>query len=144
MFRKLTMIFLLLFSFSVPVYAEPKCGDFLSFIGKKPKDLQFLNCEKTKENQIYVLKASYQVSGAQAPGVEAALVESFQMPRLRFICCGWESFSKNSGQSPWGEYESNQGDRYTISMFSQETLLDRRTDWEKINAFYITVIFPIE
>lgn len=120
------------------IKTQRQCGDFLAEFSKKPKHIIFLDCQETNDAQIKVLKASYKVSGKDAAETEAYLQRYFQMPKLSFVCCGWET-----GRDQ-GKYKNDQGFDYQIYMFSEETLINDRNDWGKIPFFYISVILPLE
>lgn len=140
---KLPLFFLLL---SIPrlLQAEPQCGDFLSRIGKKPQDLQFISCKKTKEQQLNALQAIYRVPGSKAVEVEKGLVKNFQMPKLRFVCCGWESSSNSPHPSREGSFRDSERNPYWVRMHSEETIAHKRANWSKISYFIVTVTLPLE
>lgn len=117
---------------------EVQCGDFLDELKKKPNNLIFLGCEKTNDAQLHVFKASYKVLGKDAVEIERYLQKYFQMPKLRFVCCGWEMSPDR------GTYKNSKGFDYQIMMRSEETLINNRSDWGKIPFFYIEVILPLE
>ncbi|MFY9226130.1 MAG: DUF4952 domain-containing protein [Blastocatellia bacterium] len=117
---------------------KTECDDFLAKIGKKPKDLLFIECERTNQSQIDVFKASYKVLGTNAAQVENYLQNTFQMPKLHFVCCGWETSPDK------GIYKNSEGFDYQIEMWSEETIIGDRNEWEKIHFFYVSVTLPLE
>jgi len=132
----LRAIFLILLSLSYSAQAkEPSCGDFLG--QQKPSELTFKSCNKSKESQLNVLRATYQVAGHSAEKVEEYLMKTFNMPKLRFICCGWETLGSH------GKYFIN--DHYVkIIMHSEESLIQRREKWNEISLFYIEAVLYLE
>jgi hypothetical protein len=123
---------------------EQSCGDFLNELGKSPERLIFLDCQKTTEAQLDVLKATYKVSGEDAADIESYLQQSFQMPHLKFVCCGWEPGPGRGSYKPGAATNNSSGFEYQITMWSEETLIDDRSDWNKIPFFYVAVILPLE
>ena len=58
-------------------------------------------------------------------------MKSFRLPRLKFLCCGWETRPV--------QFRDSAGHEYSIFMGSTETIVTRRADWRKIAEFEITV-----
>jgi hypothetical protein len=134
----------LLFGF-VPSFgnAKPACGNFLKSLSKQPKDLLFLECKSGHSAQIKVLRARYRVAGVHAASVEDYFVKYTRMQRLEFLCCIWETVPDKAGNR-YGHLNSQFEFDFEIDMGSGETLYNQRTDWNKINWFYVTVELPLE
>ncbi|HLP91081.1 MAG TPA: DUF4952 domain-containing protein [Nostocaceae cyanobacterium] len=131
----------------VQLKAQITCKDFLLEFGDKPQELEFLECKNSKNVGLDALEARYRVSGKDAAKVESLLQQKFQMSKLKFLCCGWESIfvTKNGSNTPGkGYYTDNYGYRYTIDMHSEETLVNERENWQNIPYFYITVTAFLE
>lgn len=119
----------------------PVCADFLAKVGKKPPSLEFLECRKVVAYGLAALESNYRVKGADAVASEAYLVKISHIPRLRFICCGWDSFPIGSSpKSRYGDLKMD-GREYEISMSSEETLEKR---WKEIPFFYVRVTVYLE
>lgn len=116
---------------------EKPCGDFLAELKKKPNNLIFLGCEDSG-SYLKALTAKYKVLGKDAAEIESYFQKHFQMPKLHFACCGWELSPDK------GTYKNSKGLEYKIEMFSEETLIKDRNDWEKIPFFYIDVTLYLE
>lgn len=126
----------MLLSFSVQA-DEPSCADYLELTKSKPNHLKFSSCERTKDAQLRVLKATFTVAGKNAETVETELIKNFKMPSLRFVCCGWET----SGRYGSFVYE---GYDLSVRMASGESLIQQREDWSKIPEFYVTVTLYLD
>jgi hypothetical protein len=128
-----------------PPGATPQCGDFLSAINQKPKYLDFVGCEKTERHGLAALESQYQVKGINAKSVEGFFVKTAQMPKLRYLCCGWESTPENpKTDRRTGTYKSG-SNLYEISMSSGETTTGkRRASWPKIPAFHVEAVLYLE
>lgn len=117
------------------------CADFLAKVGKKPASLQFVECKKVVAYGLAALESSYRVNGAHAAASEAYLVKIAQIPRLRFICCGWDSYPLKPGpRERYGDLHMD-GYPYEISMSSGETLEKR---WAAIPFFHVRVTVYLE
>jgi hypothetical protein len=124
------------------------CEDFLEKWDKKPPQLEFIGCEKTKSAQADILLASYRVTGAAAAQVEDALIQDFGMVPLRFLCCGWENHVARSVEDVdnttsrvdgHGGYRDENGFSFQIDMYSAETLVQERSEWAEIPTFNVLV-----
>lgn len=147
----LSLIVLLFFLSCEPRFHEQKvseidvflkkdsCGDLLKQFAKKPRHLEFIDCNKGEEQTIF--KANYRVQGKNAALVEKFLIESYKMDRLKFICCGWQPEIGKLTMVKKSDYIANKGINigYFIRMYSSETLIVNRNDWNKIPYFYVTV-----
>jgi hypothetical protein len=127
------------------VKAEPICGDFLAERKIKPAHLEFIGCETREDTQLRELVANYRVVGAHAASVERALMKIAKLPKLRFICCGWDSVPPQrliGQQALRGSLKSGYEMRYEVSMFSEETMVHSRARWSEIPSFKVTVMLP--
>jgi len=88
------------------------CADFLSAWNIKPQSLKYLSCEKVEKRPAVLLVASYLVKSNKAKEVESLLHNKFNMPKLRFLCCGWENRPAS--------YIAQDGLEYEISMYSYD------------------------
>lgn len=109
-----------------------ECQDFLQAMGRKPPGLQYVGCSQDDASYIKPMEAHYRVSGAQAAQVEAYLRETFGMPALRYVCCGW------SNGAPYYWCDGPDTVRYQIDM-GVESLPYERDEWPRIEAFNVTV-----
>jgi hypothetical protein len=109
----------------------PVCGDFLARIQKKPAHVVFDKCTSEPARQGKPLRALYHVRGLYAVRVEAALIKSTGLNKLKRSCCQWDS--------PTVQFKSAKGQEYSISMVSPETTIAKRTQWRKIPKFEIAV-----
>jgi hypothetical protein len=109
-----------------------ECQDFLQAMGRKPPGLQYVGCSQDDASYIKPMEAHYRVSGAQAAQVEAYLRETFGMPALRYVCCGW------SNGAPYYWRDGPDTVRYQIGM-GVESLPYERDEWPRIEAFNVTV-----
>lgn len=120
------------------------CADFLAQLGHKPKALEFVGCQPVRLYGIAALQSNYRVKGAFAGPVEAYLVKTAGMPRLRFICCGWESVPRDvRGQRTYGVYTAGVRS-YAVSMSSRETLINQRSALHTVDYFYVTTVLYLE
>lgn len=119
------------------------CADFLEKLNKKPKNLEYIGCEKTSHTQLSALESRYRVRGVNAKEVEAFFVKTAHMPKLVRNCCLWESVSRDPKQPQDGVYRTGGDflDSYWIEMSSGETLV---RDWKDIPYFYVTVRIYLE
>jgi hypothetical protein len=120
--------------------ARPVCADFLAKLGQKPKALEFVGCKRVRLFGVAALQSDYRVKGAYAGPVETHFVKTAGMPRLRFICCGWESVPLDvRAQRTYGLYVAN--DRsYAVSMVSGQTLINQRSALHEVDHFNVTVV----
>jgi hypothetical protein len=123
--------------------AAPQCGNFLKLLSKQPKHLSFLECKSKHSAQIRVLRARYRIAGIYGISVEDYFVKHARMQRLQFLCCIWETVPDKAGNR-YGYLKSKFGFDFEIDMGSGETVYNKRTDWEKIDWFYVTVELPLE
>lgn len=123
---------------------EPSCEDLMAKLIDKPKELQFLECQKDRSAQLEVLVALYKVPGQDATKIEDFLQRKFNMAPLRFICCGWEPVvvSQDGNLPGRGFFRDERGYYYEVTMFSEETTIARRREWNNIPFFYVkTTVF---
>jgi Domian of unknown function (DUF4952) len=122
----------------------PMCADFLAKLGQKPKALEFVGCKRVRLYGVAALQSDYRVKGSFAGPVESHFVRTAGMPRLRYICCAWESLPQDvRAQRTYGVYIS--GERsYAVSMASRETLINQRTNLHLVDYFYITAVLYLE
>ena len=120
------------------------CSDFLSDLNRKPRAVEFVACQKTVKSGVAALEARYRLAGANAAAVEAYFVTTARMPRLRFICCGWETVPRNPKSQPLAGIYHHKGDRIEISMGSGEVTLNRRDQWREISSFYVVATRYLE
>jgi hypothetical protein len=114
------------------VFAEDKsCGDLLNALHKRPAYIQFVDCTERTDLQDSPLEARYRVEGRHAAEAERYLVKEFKIQKMSRTCCVWES-NKNF-------YREAQKRGFWISMGTDETLVDKRAEWPKIESFDITV-----
>ena len=102
--------------------------DFLKQWQIQQQELTLTDCELS-HGQMDLLVAKYTVKGSDAAIVEKLLQKRFQMGKLRFICCYWDSPEQH------GVYRED-GYSYQIAMWSPETI---ERDWRKIERFSVTV-----
>lgn len=126
------------------IVGPPVCADFLAKLGQKPKNLEFIGCRPVRLFGVSALQSDYRVKGAYAGPIEAHLVKTAGMPRLRFICCGWESLPADvRGQRTHGAYTA--GERsYAVSMTSGETLIRHRSALHAVDYFSVTVVLYLD
>ena len=130
----LALFILITMSFSLHA-DEPSCADYLELNNSKPEHLTFRSCEKSNDAQLRVLKATYIVVGKYAEQVESELIRRFNMPSIRFVCCGWETIG--------GSFVH---DAYNVSvkMISGETIFSHKKYWPKISTFYVTATLYLD
>ncbi|MDH2054020.1 DUF4952 domain-containing protein [Achromobacter marplatensis] len=114
------------------VRPDTPCQDFLKTLGKKPDYVEYLGCEQDDDSYIQPMEARYRVSGAFAAEMEAYLGQTFGMPPLEYICCGWA----NRGPFFWRDGSGSVS--YEISM-GVETLRIPRSQWQEIPSFSVRV-----
>ncbi len=110
---------------------SPACADFLAQQQKKPAHLTFITCISQPERQGKPLRATYHVRGMFAAQVEATLIKSVGLNRLKRSCCQWDS--------PATSFLSTKKQTFIISMVSEETAVSKRSQWREIPSFEITV-----
>ncbi|MDD1015517.1 DUF4952 domain-containing protein [Pseudomonas rubra] len=126
------LIVLTLFLLCGAVQAAPQCEDFLNTLGAYPKAIKYQGCHQEVELQTAPLIATYKIKGTKATVAEGYLQQTFGMPRLRFLCCMWDSLRHF-------HRERQSGIGYEILMVSEETPINQRSQWAQIEYFYITV-----
>lgn len=107
------------------------CGDLLDRLGKKPPRARFNGCAFFPDEQGKPLRATYEVAGRDAAAVEAQLVRTTGLNRLKRSCCAWDA-------APAG-FSDAAGRSFLITMASGETTISTRAGWPEIGAFYVTV-----
>lgn len=128
---------------------EPQCSDFLAELKKKPQTLEFLECQRVKRHGLSALESKYRVDGIHASKIENYFVKTARMPKLRFNCCGWESFPDNIDNAgaltkPTHGLLKSKQNQYEVTMTSGESLVGQRTRWREIPYFYVTVTRYLE
>jgi hypothetical protein len=108
------------------------CQDFLQAMGRKPAELEYVGCTQDDDSYIQPMEARYRVSGASAAKIEAYLQQTFGMPPLKYVCCGWS----NGAPYVWREQPGSV--KYQIGM-GVESLHHPRTQWSAIPYFMVTV-----
>lgn len=116
--------------------ASPACGDFLSDAGRRPGQAEFTGCEPGRSAQLRTLVATYRVPGRDAAAVEHFLRRHTGMPRLRFVCCGWEPDLRHGRRA--GAVRLH-GETLEVSMGSGESTVRERARWDRIPSFQVTV-----
>jgi len=111
---------------------DTDCQDFLQAIGGRPDTLEYLGCDQDDASYLQPMTAHYRVSGASAADVETYLQQTFGMPALTYLCCGWSS----GAPYVWRAGEGSVA--YEIGM-GVESLHHPREQWAKIPSFAITV-----
>lgn len=117
--------------------AEPRCEDFLAKLSDKPEFVELLECTQNNDIQGKPLVARYRVKGSNALEAEQYMAQSFGLPTLKNICCGWDS-------TPYFYRDKKTHLGYMLGMGSEETTVDERDSWSEIKFFYINVSFFIE
>ncbi len=112
--------------------SENECGDLLGQFGTKPDSLEFLDCIAVHAPQVR-FSARYRVLGNQAEIVEDFLHTEYGMNNLHFVCCGWEPKDGVRGSL------TVPGHYFSITMDSDETLMNDRTKWSDLPYFYVVV-----
>ena len=124
----------------VEVNNEAKCTDFLALLRKKPNHLEFIECKKITKAGASALESKYRVKGVYAKTVEAYFVKTARMPSLRRTCCGWDALPEDTKNKQLSGIYSHDKNVYEVSMDSGETLVSRRTLWNKITYFNVSVV----
>ncbi len=65
------------------------------------------------------------------------MVEKFSMPKLRFVCCGWEALG-GRGFYKFNDYSMG------VTMYSSESLIMDRNHWAEIPKFIVEVTLYLE
>ena len=107
------------------------CEDLLAALHKKPDYVEFLNCKQRTDLQGSPIEAKYRVKGNRAADAEDYLVKEFKIKKLGHTCCVWES-----ADNSWRDERKRQ---FTISMSTEDTKVDKREDWAKLDYFYIVL-----
>ena len=118
---------------------DVSCGDFLAQLNKKPPALEFVGCDKVVHYGTLALVAEYRVEGINAGAVENYLMGSARMPRLRFLCCGWESVPASSNSKAATGFYLQRGQRFEATMTSGESIVNQRKRWAEILYFQVKV-----
>jgi hypothetical protein len=92
------------------------------------------------EGQIQ-FESQYSVRGKNASEIEQFLCDHFGMNMLTFNCCAWEPVDGLHGTYGHEIFLKEQGAyiAHIITMFSEETLVNTRANWDSIPAFYVQV-----
>lgn len=126
------------------ISTESACADYLSLLKNKPVHLEFIECKKINSKGLAAFESQYRLEAVHASEIERYFVKTAHMPRLHYLCCGWESFpDKVKSKASYGLYKSG-NQQYQISMGSAETLINRRANWMAIPYFYVTLILYLE
>ncbi len=115
--------------------------DVLPLLIEVPSQLKFED-SKVGSDQI-AFEVKYKVSGKNAHLIEDLLHNKYGMSKLRFVCCGWEAHPDGQIEIQ-DKFNSRFKKLYTynyisISMYSKETLIQKRKNWHKIPYFYVIV-----
>ncbi len=115
------------------------CADVLGFLNLKPGYLQLQDCDYEKGQVLY--GSRYCLSGKYAEYAERFFVINCKMGALKFVCCGWENADGKAGQCaiPMFLRNINPSVICSVTMFSEETLIDNRTLWNDSLMFYVFV-----
>ncbi|MNK24503.1 hypothetical protein D3C87_428100 [compost metagenome] len=111
---------------------DARCEDFLQAIGRKPAALQYLGCEQDDASYLQPMTARYRVRGASAAAVETYLHQTFGLPLLTYLCCGWSSGAPYT----WRAGAHSVG--YEIGM-GVESGHYPREQWDRIPGFEVSV-----
>ncbi|WP_187395012.1 DUF4952 domain-containing protein [Pigmentiphaga aceris] len=114
--------------------AEARCEDFLATLSDKPDFVELVECVQANDRQGKPFVARYQVKGKDALKAERYMTQSFGLPTLKFICCGWDS-------TPYFYRDKKTNLGYMLGMGSEETLINRRESWSEIKFFHIEATF---
>jgi hypothetical protein len=112
--------------------AEPHCEDFLAKLSDKPEFVELLECTQHNHIQGKPFVARYRVKGLDALEAERYMNQSFGLPKLQHMCCGWDS-------APFFYRDKKTNVGYMLGVGSEETPIDKRDSWSKIKYFYINV-----
>lgn len=111
--------------------ADAQCGDLLDSLHKKPAHVEYLGCKERPDLQGQPFEAKYRVKGSDAAEAEAYLLKAFRIKKLARTCCVWESVNNS--------YHDARKRPFTITMSTEETTVDKREQWGKVDYFYIVV-----
>lgn len=117
--------------------AELRCEDFLAKLSDKPASVELLECTQDIAAQGKPFVARYRVKGSDAREAEQYMGRRFDLPKLRYICCGWDS-------TPYFYRDNTTGLGYMLGMASEETPVNERDSWPEIKFFYIDVSLATE
>ncbi|MGL4232838.1 MAG: DUF4952 domain-containing protein [Casimicrobium sp.] len=122
-------------------WSTPECDDFLKLAKRKPSQLEFVGCKQDRHHQLRALVATYRVPGAHARSVESYISQRTKMAKLRFVCCGWEPDPRASthGRQRLGQLPIRLGEGNEVTMYSTETVMNKRSRWKDIEWFYVYV-----
>ncbi|CEL29018.1 MAG: DUF4952 domain-containing protein [Pseudomonas sp.] len=136
--RLISLLFLISFSMLAScAMAKPRCDDFLAKLSDKPDFVEYVECTQNNDEQGKPLIARYRVKGSDALEAEKYMNQTFNLPMLRFICCGWDS--------TFYSYHDKKNQRwYLLGMGSEETPVNKRNSWSEIKFFNITVSINTE
>lgn len=112
------------------------CKDLLATWGEKPEALQFQHCEIDPDFRgAKSFSVVYFVNGSDAAEVEKFLQNKFAMHPLKFLCCYWEPVHDKGDVYAEGEgnYTDEEGESFSIGMYSQETPKNLREEWDEIS-----------
>ncbi len=112
------------------------CEDVLATWGEKPEALQFNYCKiDPKAQGSGSFSVVYFVDGSDAAEVEKFLQNKFAMHPLKFLCCYWEPVHEKGDVYAEGEghYTNEEGESFSIGMYSKETLKNLREEWDDIS-----------
>jgi hypothetical protein len=104
------------------------CADAARILAPHPAELTA--CSGRAGSQV-VGEARFRLAGRDAGSLEAHLRRAYGMPPLRFTCCGWEA----PGHGVVATHRD--GSVTTITMHSDETLVDDRDRWREIPQFSV-------
>jgi hypothetical protein len=142
-FGFVTLVPLMVGATELPSKQTKPCADFLQLMQVKPSHLEFVECSAQKKYGVGVLEAKYRVAGRHAASVEAYFVTTANMPKLRFNCCGSESYEKQAGRVVTYGTINFEKKAYEISMDSCESLVNRRARWPEIPYFIVDVTLVV-
>jgi hypothetical protein len=119
--------------------APDSFGDLYGIFVQMPDEVVFEYFKKG-EGQVQ-FESQYSVSGRNALDIEQYLCENFDMNKLIFNCCAWEPVDGRHGQYGNEIFLKEQGAyiSHTVTMFSDETLVNTRANWDSIPVFYVLV-----
>ena len=112
------------------------CTDLLATWGEKPEALRFDHCKIDPNFQgAKSFSVVYFVNGSDAAEVEEFLQKKFAMHSLKFLCCHWEPVHDKGDFYAEGEgyYTDEEGESFSIGMYSQETPKNMREEWDEIS-----------
>lgn len=131
------LLFVMLSVSAVCAKAEPHCEDFLAKLSDKPEFVELLECTQDIDLQGKPFVARYRVKGTDALKAEQYMNQAFGLPKLQYICCGWDS-------TPYFYRDNKTHLGYMLGMGSEETPVNKRDRWSEIKTFQINVSFSTE